>query len=279
LDSGHHAVIGIHRPRDGRDFSPWEVARLNRLLPHLRRALEMRQRLRKVEHPGDSAFLALDRLRLGVIMMDAMGRLLQVNAAAEAILRSGDGLSRTPSGLRAGRKEDDKRLQDLVAALRHDSGNLRSAGGHLRIQRPSGRQAYAVMLTPAGPTLLGGGKGSPAILVFVSDPAESVRLDPSVLAEMFGFPPTEARLVLALLSGMTPPEFARKSGITYNTVRTLLGRAMARTDTCSQLELVLLIANSLGGTISERNHCEQRAPRDPAVSSTIDFAASYALRR
>jgi DNA-binding CsgD family transcriptional regulator len=127
---------------------------------------------------------------------------------------------------------------------------MRSAGGHLRVQRPSGRQAYAVMLTPVGPGLVTGGKASPAILVFVSDPGAKIVSDLAVLTELFGFPPAEGRVVLALLSGVTAPEFAQQAGVTYNTVRTLLARAMARTDSSSQVELVLLVAGSIGRTIT-----------------------------
>ncbi|CAN0156728.1 unnamed protein product, partial [Phaeothamnion confervicola] len=79
------------------------------------------------------------------------------------------------------------------------------------------------------------------ILVFVSDPGEKIVSDLAVLSELFGFPPAEGRLVLALLSGATAPEFAQMVGVTYNTVRTLLSRAMARTGSRSQVELVLLV--------------------------------------
>jgi len=48
---------------------------------------------------------------------------------------------------------------------------------------------------------------------------------------------------------VTAPEFARAVGVTPNTLRTLLSRAMARTDTRSQVALVLLVAGAIGGTI------------------------------
>lgn len=249
LDGGYIGVVGTHRPRDAKDFTLGEARRLERLLPHLQRALEIRQRLQQAEQTSRSIYSILDRLSLGVIMLGATGSLFHVNTAADAILRSADGLMRAPTGLRAGRKEDDKRLQELIAGLRQGSGDTRSAGGHLRVQRPSGRQAYAMMLTPVGPGIISGGKNAPAILVFVSDPGEKIASDLAVLTELFGFPPAEGRLVLALLSGITAPEFAQKVGVTYNTVRTLLGRAMARTGSRSQVELVLLVAGSIGGII------------------------------
>lgn len=247
LEGGSHTVIGVHRPHGAADFSPEEAALLDRLLPHVQRAMEMRQRLQRTEEKGRSAYFALDQLSVGVILISTTGRLLHLNSAGEAILRSNDGLARAPDGLRAANKEDDKRLQQLIGGLRRGPAAMRSAGGHLSVRRPSGQPSYAVMVSPPAPALGIGTKDSPAVLVFVSDPAAKIVSDVAVLTNLFGFTQAESRLVVALLSGMTPPDIARQFGVSYHTVRTLLARAMARTETRSQLELVMLVARSLGG--------------------------------
>ena len=248
MHDGRVGIIGTHRPRSAKDFVSREARQLGRLLPHVRRALEIRQKLQHANQESRSTYSVLDRLSLGVIVLGATGALLHVNSAADTILRSGDGLMRAPMGLRADNKEDNKRLQALIAGLRQRSADVRSAGGHLRIHRPSGRQAYAVMLAPAAPSLVSSGKASPNILVFVSDPGERIVADLAVLTELFGFSQAEGRLVLALLSGISAPDFAQKAGVTYNTVRTLLARAMSRVEARSQVELVLRVAAAIGGT-------------------------------
>ena len=246
LQGGNHGAIGVHRPHDAKDFTLKDAERLNRLLPHVQRALEVRQRVRGIELHAGAANFVLDRLSLGVFLISATGRLLHVNVAGEEILKIGDGLQRTPDGIRACYRDDDKRLQHLIGDLRQASPDVRSAGGHLRIRRPSGRPAYAVMLTPVGPGLAGPST-CPAVLVFVSDPGAKIVANLCVLAGLFGFAPAEARLVLALMSGKQLPEIALDLGVTYNTVRTQLARAMARTETRSQVELVMLVARALGG--------------------------------
>lgn len=246
LEGGNHAVIGVHRPHGAEDFTLQEAARLDRLLPHVQRSLEMRQRLQGAEQRDRSACFVLDRLSLGVVLIASTGRLLHVNSAAEAMLCSGDGLVRTAEGLRAAHKEDDKRLQHFINGIRHGSGDARLAGGHLSVRRPSGRPSYAVMVSPAGPRLGAAAKTAPAVLLFLSDPAAKIVSDLAVLSDLFGFTPAESRLVMALLSGTALPKIARQIGVSYHTVRTLLARAMSRTDTRSQLELVMLAARSLG---------------------------------
>jgi DNA-binding CsgD family transcriptional regulator len=251
MDGGWHATLGFHRPRDAEDFSPDEAQRLQRLMPHVQRALEVQRRLQHADQIDRSVHSVLDRLSLGVIVLSATGRLVLANAAADGILRSADGLVRTPEGLHASHKEDDRRLQALIGGLRRGLRAGSPAGGHLQLRRPSGQRAYSVMVAPGAPSMANG-KGEPTILVFVSDPGEKIVSDLAVLADLFGFPPAEARLVLGLLSGTALPEFARQAGVTHNTARTLLARAMARTETRSQLELVLLVAASIGGTATRQ---------------------------
>lgn len=247
MHDGRVGIIGTHRPRDAKDFVPQEARRLSRLLPHLRRALEIRHRLQHANEASRSVYSVLDQLSLGVIMLGPTGGLLHVNSAADRILRKGDGLKRTPMGLRAGNNEDNKRLQAVIADLCRVSASERSAGGHLRIRRPSGQPAYAVMLAPAAKSIARGSKASPTILIFISDPGKKIVSDVTVLTELFGFSPAEGRLVLALLAGISPPDFALKIGVTYNTVRTLLARAMARVEARTQIELVLRVAAAMGG--------------------------------
>lgn len=247
LAGGHTAVVGIHRPHGAKEYSRRETDRLNGLMPHIQRSLEMRRRLQAVEQHKRAAEHALDQLTVGVLLLAADGRLLYANGAGEAILRSADGLSRSPEGVRASNKEDDKRLQQLIEGLRKGSKDTPLSGGHLGVRRRSGQPSYAVMVAPAGASLARAAKSSPAVLVFISDPAAKVATDWKVLADLFGFTPAECRLVLALMQGIQLPDYAQQSGISYNTVRTLLARAMARVECRSQVELVLLVSQALAG--------------------------------
>jgi hypothetical protein len=97
----------------------------------------------------------------------------------------------------------------------------------------------------------GGHAGEPwcpgrAIIAFVTDPSAGIVSHAKVLEELFSFPPAEARLVLALLYGTALPDYAPVRALLH-TVRTLLARAMARTETRTQLELELLVARAVAG--------------------------------
>ena len=253
MDDGHWIAFGVHRAPDMPDYELDDIERLARVLPHLRRSLEIRRRLRKADEIDQSIAATLDRLTVGVVLLGATGKLLHVNAAADAILRRGDGLLRSPDGVRASRKEDDRRLQELIAGVRRlrPSSGFSSdapvpAGGHMRVHRPSGAQAYAIMVTPVAARLGEAEQDPRTTLIFITDQGSPIASTLATLKELFGFTPAEGRLVLALIANTSLPDFAREAGVTYNTVRTVLARAMARTETHSQVELILLVARSLG---------------------------------
>ena len=60
----------------------------------------------------------------------------------------------------------------------------------------------------------------------------------TLLEDLYGLTPREAALALLLMAGLTLEESARKLGVTTNTVRTLLKRVTAKTDSRSQADLV-----------------------------------------
>jgi hypothetical protein len=250
LAGGRRAILGIHRARDDRAFADPDVRRLSNLLGHLRAALELRHRLGIAEATAASALAVLDRLSTGVLLVSSEGTLVHANRAGEGIVRAADGLSFGVAGLRARDRSEDRRLQSLIsgaAATTSIAGGQRSAGGRVRISRPSGRRPYAVAVMPVSRNLPSPGKGKPAVIVFATDPASGPALDASGPEIQFGMPPAEARLAVALASGWSLPRYAAREGISYHTARTLLARALTRTGTESQLGLVRLVLGSLAG--------------------------------
>lgn len=61
------------------------------------------------------------------------------------------------------------------------------------------------------------------------------------VAELLDLTAAEARVVALLASGTRLPDIGAILKISYNTVRTLLARALAKTQTTSQVNLVRLV--------------------------------------
>ena len=82
-------------------------------------------------------------------------------------------------------------------------------------------------------------------MLFVIDPEARHELEPSAIVDLLGLTPAEARVVAALTMGTALAEAATRLGLTVNTARTLLSRAMSRTGTKSQVGLVRLVLTAL----------------------------------
>lgn len=244
LPHGRHAVLGVHRPRDARDFGAKDLHFLDSVLPHLQRALEVRHKVQVSEDTARSGFSMFELMTCGVVALGPTGLISFSNSIGERLLRRADGLVAAAGRLKALVRHQDSRLQYLIqsAFAVSSNGGGRTPGGHTRIDRSQGGFPYGVLVAPAPFMSPGAGQNSIAALVFVADPAEGGPFDMGALHDLFGFPRAEAELVSGLLSGMSLPDYSRRARISYNTARTLLARATARTGTRSQLELVLLLS-------------------------------------
>jgi PAS domain-containing protein len=67
---------------------------LKRLIPHVRRALEIRDRLEAHEVRAATLSLVAEQSRMGVIVLDQKGRIVEATGLAESLLTAGNGIRR-----------------------------------------------------------------------------------------------------------------------------------------------------------------------------------------
>jgi DNA-binding CsgD family transcriptional regulator/PAS domain-containing protein len=246
------------RSRDDRRFDATDRARLQSLLPHYRRAAQLLWRFSALKNEQRAGQDVLDRLPYGVFLLDGAGRVTACNRAAEEILRRRDGLALMEGKLQATRPDDCAALDRMVAdaALTGCHKGLGS-GGALTVERAAEKPRYEVLVSPCGAAPLLPAFGRPtAAVVFVTDRDRPNEPDPALLRRMYGLTPTEAKVACGIATGNTPAEVARALGVGLNTVRTHLYRALAKTGTERQADLVRLLT---GGPLGLRQ--AQPTPR------------------
>jgi DNA-binding CsgD family transcriptional regulator/PAS domain-containing protein len=247
-DSCQTCGIAVHRsPRQGHFDAP-EVRLARQLTPHLRRALQVQHRLSVVEAREHFLTTALDHLATGTIFVDSRARPLLMNQAAERILRQGDGLCATPSGLAAAKAEDTACLRRAVfEAAATGAGRGHSAGGAMRLSRPSAKRPLEVLVSPLPRHHHTLGAVDPAAIVFVSDPERQLCERRELLIDLHGLTPAEAELAEALLAGQSLSQFAERTGRGAQTVRKFLKHIFSKTGTSRQAELVRLLLDGPAG--------------------------------
>jgi DNA-binding CsgD family transcriptional regulator len=229
----------ICRSRGAGDYDASELATLQVLLPHLATALEVQQRLRTAEHRERSLSRLLDRVKAGVILVDAEARPLLVNAPAARIAAEADGLILDEGGLAGAKPAATRRLRETIAALSRDAA---AQGGGLRLERPSLRLPLLLTLVPIWRLCAGvPGVRAPRVAVFITEPDAPAAFDHAALADAFGLTPREIDVATALAGGLDPDGIAARLGIGIGTVRHHLKRAYEKTGVRGQARLIALV--------------------------------------
>jgi DNA-binding CsgD family transcriptional regulator len=239
-DQSRFVRMSVLYPETTAADQPGNVARVQRLTPHLQRALQVNRQLANADFRWQAAEESLNRLASGVIIADTSARKLFINTEGCRILSEKDGLWIDRSGCICAKcTSDDESLKRVVrAAAGGPSEDPASAGGILRIRRPSGRRSYGLLVAPLRPppslfTVMAG-----AAAIFISDPEARSSASIEQLAKSFGLTAAQARLLLTLLEGKPPAEAAHELGVSLNTVKTHLRGLFAKMDCSRQADLI-----------------------------------------
>jgi DNA-binding NarL/FixJ family response regulator len=221
-------ACSLFRSMNEPTFGESDRERMRLILPHLSRALGVMQRIRFAELTVASTLSALDRLSTGVLLINAAGEVTFINNAAREMLEKGDGLMlrrlTRASGL--GNLSSDNELVNraIAAALRstlnRDPYGTEHFSDSVLVPRTSGSMAYALQFSALGSQNEFNSDSSASAIVFLTDGAQQVEVNPDLLLSAYGLTQAEARVAIALLECSSAQEVADYFGVTFNTVRT-----------------------------------------------------------
>src|SRR5882724_6803173 len=236
------AMFGVFR-REQDGFADDDARRRLRLLaPHLRRAMLIIKMLKG--KAAEAAMLAdtLDGLSAGLCLVDAGGRIVHVNAAAQAILAAGDVLRSVNGQLVARDAQADRTLREVFAAAGQGDEALGIKGIAVPLTGEDGERyvAHALPLTSGARRRAGIGLTAAAAL-FIRKTAPAVSARPEVIGAAFKLTPTELRVLLAIVELGSVPEAAAALGIAGTTARWHVGRLFEKTGAKRQADLVKLV--------------------------------------
>jgi DNA-binding CsgD family transcriptional regulator/PAS domain-containing protein len=241
---GATLISSLRSKRQG-PFGPSEIRLFEALDPHLRRALQIQQKLAVTEGQHE----ALDRIPAGCVLLNSGGRILAANRAAEEIFRRKDGISTFAGQLSAVPASANAKLRDLVHAVTFRLPMPRS-GGAVAIPRSNARQPYSVLVAPLPKRPVDWGGCSPVAIAFITHPTPPSKME-FVLQALYRLTRAEARLATALANGQGLGHAAEELGIARNTAKTQLQQIFAKTHTDRQAELVRLLTTVAWNTNPE----------------------------
>jgi DNA-binding CsgD family transcriptional regulator/PAS domain-containing protein len=225
-------------PRRSESFdTPERVKLVSSLVPHLQQALRMQGNLAALAEGNADLVGALDAVRHGVVIVGSAGCVINLNAAAERILRAEDGVQICAGRLAATGMHMEQKLHGAIhLAVLDDASNIRG-GRSFTCERPSGKRAYVIHVLPVHRVAADAISGETA-LVLIVDPEHEPEPAAALLRRVHGLTRTEADVALHILRGADVRQIADELSISVATVRTHLQHVFDKTDTHRQAELV-----------------------------------------
>jgi DNA-binding CsgD family transcriptional regulator len=239
--AGKLGVLGIHRPRSAGTYEEDERYGVSRFLPHLQRALRVREQLGQAAIERQMSLEVLYRTQTAIVLVAADASILFANRLAENFLASGVGLRSRCGHLAATGETENRRLLALVAQASQCAREGLPADGLMIIRRP-GQFSLSLLVAPFRRSFVG--EPAAGAIVFVRDPGHGLSIAPA-LRTLFQFTPTEARIAQALVNGNTVTQIAALNGANLQTVRKQIKSILAKTGTRRQVECVALMLRSI----------------------------------
>lgn len=243
LHKGPERIVGmsINGTRHRGPFEASDGERIAPVIPHLRRALEIKDKLEAAHIRSDTYKRCLDSSNHCILILDSMGRLLELNDRAQTLLQSSNVIG----------THSDKTLRlpepastELRRWILTDKPSATNTDGFVHIPRPfSHPLSMLITRLPQMATSWTGGE-PPCWMLLVFDPEQRIHACKELVALALGISEREAEIASALGAGYSIDEIARTFSISAHTVRTHLKSCLIKTGCHSQNQLVRRIVTS-----------------------------------
>jgi DNA-binding CsgD family transcriptional regulator len=229
------AALSIKSTRRHGPFSDLEVRTLERVIPHARRALEIRDRLQACRIRADALLASLQRLPFGMLILDDMGRVIESNTFAEQMLR-------VEPGVRCGRDRmlwlQGRAGVELRRWIAIGQPSTSHPDGIFHVERGKARTPISILVSPLPNVPASWISAVPRYLILLFDPEERLAPVAEMLSAELGITAKEAELCALLSTGLDLQVCAGRLGIRPNTARNHLKSIFGKTGTHSQSELM-----------------------------------------
>lgn len=239
MPEGEMALFTFERKRGLPDFDARELARLDRLRPHLARASLM-AKLLKLER-AKASVAAMNALGIPACVVAPSGVVLSTNTLFEAL---GGVLRPAAFGRLAARDRQADRLLQAALPAPGELSVPETRSFPMRLE--DGAQAIVIHVIPlyrAASDIFDHGAAMVAVTGYSVDgnlPSDTV------LRGLFDLSVAEAAVASALSAGKTMKEIAQQRGVAMATTRTHLAQIFRKTGTSQQGQLIALLKGISG---------------------------------
>ena len=215
------------------------------MVTQLRNGIELAARMGSTEIERTLYSDIIDRLSVGVVIVDLSGRVVNRSASANETLAASDGLLVQGDRLRASVSADDRKLQMAIRALSKTiaEGQMPAARA-ISLGRPSGKRNLGVLIRPVEGVCDAGYGAGVCLALCIRDPSAVAPMEGNLMRDLFDLTPAEAAVAGRLTAGLSLEDAASSLDISRNTARAHLRSIFSKSGISRQTELVRLMLNS-----------------------------------
>lgn len=234
-------IVNHNSPDHGLDVHGQQS--MANLAPHLAKAIQIQRPLLMLKHKFNAVLAALDKLRIGVMVLNSQNRLLLSNTEAQRIVNSHPALRLDGhQQLRASDAGEELQLQQL---LRHTQATVRQHPyqhyeGVLAFKARDQYQHLILECAPFVDSLAEMPGEIPAVLVYLVDVENNYLESVKHLSKAYNLPKAEAEVAALVVSGLSNHDIAEQREVSLNTVKMQLKSLFQKTRCNSRIELVRL---------------------------------------
>lgn len=229
------ALFSVQGTLDRGPFDEHDIACVGRLVPHVRRALAIKDRLESDVLRNQSLLLAFEHVPFGMMILDSSGHVLDASGVAINSLQGTDALHREPGNRFSFAGAVGRNLHRLMASSMHD-GHL--IDGQIKLARGPGLPPLSLLLTPLPAQAAAWFSAEPRWLLFIFDPEAQIHAEPDSVRQDLGISAREAELASLLAAGRTLELAAVQLGISFETARAHLRSIFGKTNLHTQADLI-----------------------------------------
>jgi len=235
---GRLTVLTALRPRQQADFEAHHVQFLEKLSPHLTRALHLHGKLLDLKHAVAAATNVVDTLDVALVGLNVDGKVCFLNSMAESLLRSGEILRLQEGRIVPNDAHEAEAFKNLLETA--CTRELDTVPGGAITVRKGNRSLYLTVLPySAGNNLF---PGRTKVFLTITDPDARPKSRATLLSSLFGLTPAETRVTMLLVQGLDPTKIAERTHTTRHTVRCHLKSIYQKANVSRQSELIRLIS-------------------------------------
>lgn len=248
--NGHANRVGFQRSQSQGEYGAQEKRYLNRLLPHIRRALNLTEEIFQNSLSAHANEQIMERLNYAAFLLNTAGKIVQINRVAQDLIDANNLLAVREGYLRAIKGVSSNDLGSAIAEVSSSQGLQRSRHSipFLAYCDVAGvKNRYLVEVSRFQADLNSNfslilNLDAPQLVKLTVRPLFQPRGLEDRLSGLFSLSKTEVQVCILLVEGLSPADIASKRARSLDTVRTQIKQILSKTGMKRTSELIAFIS-------------------------------------